>query len=130
MEPSAEPPIAVKQEMLTLGEYKAVEKPGGVLDLPEEDNDVGVDRDEGSGDRNTLQSPGDIPGERGCVLNWLIVTAGEFEFWLEGEFEGELGLIFFFFCLVGVEGCSVGSVVGIWEGGPARSSDSLLPAML
>jgi len=58
--------------MLTVGEYKADEKPGGVLNLPkDEDNDGdGVDWDEGvGGDRNTFKSPGDITGERGCVLS-------------------------------------------------------------
>jgi len=41
--------------MLTLGEYPAGEKPGGVLVLPgygDIDGD-GVDQDEGAGDRNT-----------------------------------------------------------------------------
>ena len=113
--------------MLTVGEYKADEKPGGVLDLPkDEDNDGdGVDRDEG-GDRNTFKSPGDIPGERGCVLSWLMVISGECEISLEGEFERELNFIFFCLGLVGVEG----SVVVVWDAGPVKSSDSLLPAML
>ena len=116
--------------MLTLGECKAGGKPGGVLDLPEDEDIDGDDQDEGSGDRNTAQSPRDIPGDRGCVLSWLIVTVGEEDIWLEGEFEKEFSFVFLFFGLVGVEGWFVGSVVSMWEGELVKISDSLLPAML
>jgi len=55
-----------------------------------------------------------------------MVISGEFEISLEVEFERELCFIFFFLGLVGVEG----SVVVVWDAGPVKSSDSLLPAML